>query len=133
MTAVTNSFRRTKIIFTLGPSTESEAMLDVLRRLQCDYAQGYLIARPSTDPADWATWRAPAAPARPGTHPRSRPCPPWRPMEGVRDATVSAAAAPEFCRHGRKQRKAGVNLARLAPPPNVRNGSIVLKNSALRR
>jgi EAL domain-containing protein (putative c-di-GMP-specific phosphodiesterase class I) len=27
---------------------ETEAMLDVLRRLDCDYAQGYLIGKPQT-------------------------------------------------------------------------------------
>src|SRR4051812_26355462 len=32
MTAVTDSFRRTKIIFTLGPATESEEMLEKLIR-----------------------------------------------------------------------------------------------------
>jgi EAL domain-containing protein (putative c-di-GMP-specific phosphodiesterase class I) len=38
---------------------ETAAELQVLRELGVDHAQGYLVARPSTDPADWGRWRAP--------------------------------------------------------------------------
>jgi EAL domain-containing protein (putative c-di-GMP-specific phosphodiesterase class I) len=44
----------------VAEGVETAAELDVLRVLAVDHAQGYFIARPSTDPADWATWRAPA-------------------------------------------------------------------------
>jgi EAL domain-containing protein (putative c-di-GMP-specific phosphodiesterase class I) len=44
----------------VAEGVETAAELDVLRALAVDHAQGYFIARPSTDPADWATWRAPA-------------------------------------------------------------------------
>jgi len=48
----------------VAEGVETAAELDALRTLAVDHAQGYLIARPSTDPADWANWRAPTAPAR---------------------------------------------------------------------
>jgi len=32
----------------LGEGIETEAMLEALRRLGCDYAQGYHIGRPQT-------------------------------------------------------------------------------------
>jgi EAL domain-containing protein (putative c-di-GMP-specific phosphodiesterase class I) len=48
----------------VAEGVENAAELDALRILGVDHAQGYLIARPSTDPADWATWRAPAAQSR---------------------------------------------------------------------
>jgi EAL domain-containing protein (putative c-di-GMP-specific phosphodiesterase class I) len=48
----------------VAEGVETAAELDALRCLAVDHAQGYLIARPSTDPADWASWRAPAAPTR---------------------------------------------------------------------
>ena len=48
----------------VAEGVETAAELDALRTLAVDHAQGYLIARPSTDPADWATWRAPTPPAR---------------------------------------------------------------------
>jgi EAL domain-containing protein (putative c-di-GMP-specific phosphodiesterase class I) len=50
----------------VAEGVETAAELNALRTLAVDHAQGYLIARPSTDPADWANWRAPAAPPRPG-------------------------------------------------------------------
>ena len=52
-----------------GVETAAEPI--ALRAPAVDLAQGYLIARPSTDPADWANWRAPAAPARPGNADRA--------------------------------------------------------------
>jgi EAL domain-containing protein (putative c-di-GMP-specific phosphodiesterase class I) len=48
----------------VAEGVETAAELDALRTLAVDHAQGYLIARPSSDPADWATWRAPTTPAR---------------------------------------------------------------------
>ena len=35
---------------------ETAAELDTLRSLGVDTVQGYLLARPSTDPAEWAAW-----------------------------------------------------------------------------
>ncbi len=48
----------------VAEGVETAAELDALRTLAVDHAQGYLIARPSTDPADWASWRVPTTPAR---------------------------------------------------------------------
>lgn len=50
----------------VAEGVETAAELDVLRTLAVDHAQGYLIAKPSTDPADWANWRAPAPSAPQG-------------------------------------------------------------------
>jgi len=50
----------------VAEGVETAAELNALRTLAVDHAQGYFIARPSTDPVDWANWRAPDAPARPG-------------------------------------------------------------------
>jgi EAL domain-containing protein (putative c-di-GMP-specific phosphodiesterase class I) len=44
----------------VAEGVETAAELDALRTLAVDHAQGYFIARPSTDPADWTAWRAPA-------------------------------------------------------------------------
>lgn len=35
---------------------ETEAELDTLRSLSVDAAQGYYLARPATDPAEWSRW-----------------------------------------------------------------------------
>jgi EAL domain-containing protein (putative c-di-GMP-specific phosphodiesterase class I) len=55
----------------VAEGVETVGELDALRALAVDHAQGYLIARPSTDPADWANWRGPAAPARTGNADRA--------------------------------------------------------------
>ena len=41
-----------------GEGVESAAQLDALTSLAVDQAQGYLLARPSTDPTDWESWWA---------------------------------------------------------------------------
>lgn len=45
---------------------ETSADLDVLRSLGVDTVQGYLLARPSTDPTDWAAWAGRDWPAHAG-------------------------------------------------------------------
>ncbi len=49
---------------------ETTAELDVLRSLGVDTVQGYLLARPSVDPADWAAWATRDWPAHAGGAPR---------------------------------------------------------------
>ncbi|MDX6255225.1 MAG: hypothetical protein QOJ11_1559, partial [Frankiales bacterium] len=39
-----------------GEGVETPAELATLLDLGVDAAQGYLIARPTTDPTDWYTW-----------------------------------------------------------------------------
>lgn len=40
----------------VGEGVESTEELDILATLGVDHLQGYLLARPSTDPADWRVW-----------------------------------------------------------------------------
>jgi predicted signal transduction protein with EAL and GGDEF domain len=39
-----------------GEGVEEVAELDILSSLGVDYAQGYLLARPTTDPTSWQSW-----------------------------------------------------------------------------
>jgi EAL domain-containing protein (putative c-di-GMP-specific phosphodiesterase class I) len=39
-----------------GEGVEEAAELDILSTLGVDYAQGYLLARPTTDPTSWQSW-----------------------------------------------------------------------------
>jgi EAL domain-containing protein (putative c-di-GMP-specific phosphodiesterase class I) len=48
----------------VAEGVETTAELDALRGLGVDHAQGFLIARPSTNAQDWAHWKAPVATAR---------------------------------------------------------------------
>lgn len=49
-----------------GEGIETRGELETLRTLGVDHAQGYLLARPTTDPAVWAGWPARDWPAHAG-------------------------------------------------------------------
>jgi EAL domain-containing protein (putative c-di-GMP-specific phosphodiesterase class I) len=45
----------------IAEGVETAAELDALKSLGVDAAQGYLLGRPTTSPADWFGWAADAA------------------------------------------------------------------------
>lgn len=67
---------------------ETMAELDVLRSLGVDTVQGYLVARPSVEPGDWAAWAVRNWPAHCGLVP---PRPPV--VDGERTGTGWAGAS----------------------------------------
>ena len=48
----------------VAEGVEQQTDRDTLTDLGVDMMQGYLFARPSSDPADWALWQTPAPPPR---------------------------------------------------------------------
>jgi EAL domain-containing protein (putative c-di-GMP-specific phosphodiesterase class I) len=69
----------------VAEGVETVAELDVLRQLGVEHAQGYLIARPSSDPHDWARWRVPLP---------TRPSPSGASLPAHRSSNRSSAPAP---------------------------------------
>jgi EAL domain-containing protein (putative c-di-GMP-specific phosphodiesterase class I) len=55
----------------VAEGVETLGELESLRMLGIDHAQGFLIARPSTNAQDWANWQAPKVP--PPTRTTERP------------------------------------------------------------